>query len=119
MPYGIINRRETYHRKTVLAQDSRLAFLGRLFRHGESGLPASISPVSRVDLKGKAMKYDIGSWAVVVFMSFLMVGCSSIRARNETPDKKWTVYPGIQRDVKETLESAFKLTASLQAKANS
>ncbi|MDD5319608.1 MAG: YceK/YidQ family lipoprotein [Methylococcales bacterium] len=48
------------------------------------------------------MKSDIGIWAVVVLMSFLMFGCSSIRARTETPDKKWTVYPGIQLDVKET-----------------
>ena len=48
------------------------------------------------------MKSDIGIWAVVVFMSFLMFGCSSIRARTETPDKEWTVYPGIQLDVKET-----------------
>jgi uncharacterized protein YceK len=53
-------------------------------------------------LKEKAMKYDIGKWAVVVFMSFLMFGCSSIRARTETPDKEWTVYPGIQLDVKES-----------------
>ena len=50
------------------------------------------------------MKFDIGRWAGVVFMSFLMFGCSSIRARTETPDKEWTVYPGIQRDVKETGE---------------
>jgi uncharacterized protein YceK len=50
------------------------------------------------------MKSDIGIWAVVVLMSFLMFGCSSIRARTETPDKEWTVYPGIQLDVKETGE---------------
>jgi len=50
------------------------------------------------------MKSDIGIWAVVVFMSFLMFGCSSIRARTEPPDKEWTVYPGIQQDVKETGE---------------
>ena len=50
------------------------------------------------------MKYDIGKWAVVVFISFLMFGCSSIRARTETPDKEWTVYPGIQQDVKKTGE---------------
>ena len=48
------------------------------------------------------MKSDIGIWAVVVLMSFLMVGCSSIRARTETPDKEWIVYPGIQLDIKET-----------------
>ena len=50
------------------------------------------------------MKFDIGRWAVVVFMSFLMFGCSSIRARTETPDKEWTAYPGIHLDVKETGE---------------
>jgi uncharacterized protein YceK len=50
------------------------------------------------------MKSNIGIWAVVVLMSFLMFGCSSIRARTETPDKDWTVYPGIQQDVKETGE---------------
>ena len=33
-----------------------------------------------------------------------MIGCSSIRARTETPDKEWTVYPGIQLDVNETGE---------------
>jgi uncharacterized protein YceK len=53
-------------------------------------------------LKEKAMKSDIGRWALVVFMSFLMLGCSSIRARTETNDKEWTVYPGIQQDIKET-----------------
>jgi uncharacterized protein YceK len=50
------------------------------------------------------MKSEFGIWAVVVLMSFLMFGCSSIRARTETPDKEWTVYPGIQLDVKETGE---------------
>ena len=50
------------------------------------------------------MKNDIGRWALVVFMSFLMIGCSSIRARTETADKEWTVYPGIQLDVKDTGE---------------
>jgi uncharacterized protein YceK len=48
------------------------------------------------------MKFDIGRWAVVVFMSFLMLGCSSIRARTETSDKEWKVYPGIRQDVKDT-----------------
>lgn len=48
------------------------------------------------------MKLDIGRWAVVVLMSFLMLGCSSIRARTETPDKEWKVYPGIRQDVKDT-----------------
>ena len=50
------------------------------------------------------MKNDIGRWALVVFMSFLMIGCSSIRARTEITDKEWTVYPGIQEDVKDTSE---------------
>lgn len=50
------------------------------------------------------MRYNIGRWAVVIFMSSLMFGCSSIRARTETPDKEWTVYPGIQEDVKDTSE---------------
>ncbi len=48
------------------------------------------------------MKYDIRKRALVVFISLLMFGCTSIRARTETPDKEWTVYPGIQRDIKET-----------------
>ena len=50
------------------------------------------------------MKSVIERWAVVVFMSFLMFGCSSIRARTENPDKEWTVDPGIQQDVKDTGE---------------
>ena len=50
------------------------------------------------------MKLVIGKWAMIFLMSFLMAGCSSIRARTETPDKEWTVYPGIQQDVKETGE---------------
>ena len=50
------------------------------------------------------MKSDIKIWAVVVLTSFLIIGCSSIRARTETPDKEWIVYPGIQQDVKETGE---------------
>lgn len=50
------------------------------------------------------MKSDIGRLAVVVLISVLMLGCSSIRARTENPDKKWTVYPGVQLDVKDTSE---------------
>lgn len=50
------------------------------------------------------MKSDIGRWIEAVLLSFLVSGCSSIRARTETPDKEWTVYPGIQRDVKDTGE---------------
>ena len=48
------------------------------------------------------MKSDIGRWALAVLVSFLMLGCSSIRARTDTPDKEWTVYPGVQQDVKDT-----------------
>ena len=48
------------------------------------------------------MKFGIGIGALVVLMSLLMFGCSSIRARTETPDNKWTVYPGIQQDLKES-----------------
>ena len=47
------------------------------------------------------MKLVIGKWAVVVLMSFLMLSCSSIRARSEASNKQWTVYPGIQQDVKD------------------
>jgi len=47
------------------------------------------------------MKLVIGKWAVAVLMGFLMLGCSSIRARTETSDKEWTVYPGIRQDVKD------------------
>jgi uncharacterized protein YceK len=50
------------------------------------------------------MKLAIGRWAVVVFMSFLILGCSSIRARTKTSDKEWTVYPGIRQDIKDTGE---------------
>ncbi|HEY8037599.1 MAG TPA: YceK/YidQ family lipoprotein [Methylobacter sp.] len=31
-----------------------------------------------------------------------MLSCSSIRARTEASDKEWTVYPGIQQDIKDT-----------------
>ena len=47
------------------------------------------------------MKLVIGKWAVVVLMSFLMLSCSSIRARTETSDKEWKVYPGVRQDVKD------------------
>lgn len=50
------------------------------------------------------MKSDIGRWAVVILISILMFGCSSIRARTETSDKEWKVYPGLQQDIKETRE---------------
>jgi uncharacterized protein YceK len=57
---------------------------------------------SLIGLLGKSMMSAIGRWITVVFISFFMLGCSSIRARTETPDKEWTVYPGIQRDIKDT-----------------
>jgi uncharacterized protein YceK len=49
----------------------------------------------------KSMKSAIGSWITVVFISSHILACSSIRARTETPNEEWTVYPGIQRDVKD------------------
>jgi uncharacterized protein YceK len=48
------------------------------------------------------MKSAIGRWMTVIFISTLILGCSSIRARTETPDKEWTVYPGIRQDIKDT-----------------
>ena len=47
------------------------------------------------------MKLVIGKWAMIFLMSFLMAGCSSIRARTETSNKEWTVYPGIRQNVKD------------------
>jgi uncharacterized protein YceK len=55
-------------------------------------------------LKENVMKSGIGILALLVLISFLMVGCSSIRARTGSSDKEWTVYPGIHRDVNETGE---------------
>ncbi|HEY8218752.1 MAG TPA: YceK/YidQ family lipoprotein [Methylobacter sp.] len=48
------------------------------------------------------MKSAFGRWMTVVFISSFILGCSSIRARTETPDKEWTVYPGFQQDIKDT-----------------
>ena len=48
------------------------------------------------------MKLHIGKWAVIILLSFLVTGCSSIRARTDASDNKWSVYPGVQLDVKET-----------------
>lgn len=48
------------------------------------------------------MKSAFGRWMTVVFISSFILGCSSIRARTETSDKKWTVYPGIRQDIKDT-----------------
>jgi uncharacterized protein YceK len=50
------------------------------------------------------MKSNVGIWAVIILISFFIIGCSSIRARTGIPDQEWTVYPGIQRDLKETGE---------------
>ena len=47
------------------------------------------------------MKANAGKWCVIFLLSALSSSCSSIRARTETLDKEWTVYPGVQRDVKE------------------
>jgi uncharacterized protein YceK len=47
------------------------------------------------------MKANVGKWGIIVLLSVLSSGCSSIRARTETLDKEWTVYPGVQQDVKE------------------
>jgi uncharacterized protein YceK len=34
----------------------------------------------------------------VVLSLSLLSGCSSVRSRIDTPESRWTVYPGIQRD---------------------
>lgn len=47
------------------------------------------------------MKADLGKWAVVVFVTALTAGCSSIRARTEILENEWMVYPGVRQDVKE------------------
>jgi uncharacterized protein YceK len=47
------------------------------------------------------MRSDAGRWAVVILLGAAMLGCSSIRARDEIPNKEWIVYPGTRKDVKE------------------
>lgn len=48
------------------------------------------------------MKFNIQRWVVVVLLSILTVGCSSIRARTEERGTSaWAVYPGVQLDVAE------------------
>ncbi|MCX8049167.1 MAG: YceK/YidQ family lipoprotein [Methylohalobius sp.] len=37
----------------------------------------------------------------VVLLSLFILGCSSIRARTDTPPTDWTVYPGVRKDLKE------------------
>lgn len=38
---------------------------------------------------------------MVILLGAAMLGCSSIRARNETPNEEWMVYPGTRKDVEE------------------
>ena len=57
------------------------------------------------------MKLDTGRWTLILFLSFLMLGCSSIRARTEPSYSKITVYPGVRLDVKET-EKLFSSESS-------
>lgn len=47
------------------------------------------------------MKSNVGRWAVVVLLSIDLFGCTSIRARNETPNQEWKVYPGPRKAVNE------------------
>ena len=50
------------------------------------------------------MKANTGRRIVVVLLSIIMIGCSSIRARDEISNDKWTVYPGTQKSIKEMEE---------------
>ncbi len=47
------------------------------------------------------MKANTGKRIVVIVLSTLIVGCSSIRARTHPPAAQWTVYPGVRQDVRE------------------
>lgn len=47
------------------------------------------------------MKANIGKWAVIVLLGVLATGCSSIRARTETLESEWKIYPGVRQDMKE------------------
>ncbi|HEB78767.1 MAG TPA: YceK/YidQ family lipoprotein [Methylothermaceae bacterium] len=42
-----------------------------------------------------------GKRLIVILLSIVMGGCSSIRARDATPAAEWKVYPGVRQDVKE------------------
>lgn len=53
------------------------------------------------------MRCDAGRWAVVILLGVAMLGCSSIRARNEIPNEKWMVYPGTRKDA-EDMGEIFK-----------
>jgi uncharacterized protein YceK len=47
------------------------------------------------------MKTNSGKYIAVVLSSLFVLGCSSIRARTDTAAADWTIYPGVQKDVKE------------------
>lgn len=47
------------------------------------------------------MKANLGKWGIIVLLCILGAGCSSIRARTAAPENEWTVFPGVQQDVKE------------------
>lgn len=40
-------------------------------------------------------------YIAVVLLGIFISACSSIRARTATPSADWTVYPGVQQDVRE------------------
>jgi uncharacterized protein YceK len=86
-----------YRRETVLVLDSLYRFSGA----GRSR-PIRLLISASIFVEGTTMKADVGKWAAIVFLSVLVSGCSSIRARTEIlDDKEWTVYPGVRQDVKE------------------
>ncbi|HEB77064.1 MAG TPA: YceK/YidQ family lipoprotein [Methylothermaceae bacterium] len=47
------------------------------------------------------MKANTKKYLVVIILSTLMAGCSSIRARSNHAAAQWNVYPGVRQDVKE------------------
>ena len=57
------------------------------------------------------MKLDSRKWILIVFLSFLMLGCSSLRVRSEASYSKLTIYPGVKLDVSET-EKLFSSESS-------
>ena len=58
--------------------------------------------ITLIDWKERAMKSNVGRWALVVFLTIFTMGCSSIRARTDLRrDNEWTIYPGVREDVKE------------------
>lgn len=50
------------------------------------------------------MKANVGKWITMVLFSLLVTGCSSIRARTETLESEWRIYPGVRQDVQEMSE---------------